>query len=388
MPRSEKHDSDDARNRASKRRRVGTDAASVRCGGCGDVVLFKEALRALRRAGWKAKPLPRRSLDTRYKYVRPGGNPAGAEDVDYVLGEGGVVAEYVKSVAVHGRGSAAAAVGSGGDGIGDDETAGFRDGVESEGSGGTGLSEYCGGGDGVCGSGVRGSDDGVGNGAVGDYGDGDSAGCDGDDTVGLRGGEGGRGDAGSVCAGGDDERGSAESAIRDSVRVDEAHRCGERSGFESLDAAGVAMQDAVVVNAQQQVEGSGRGGVQGRGRGRGTMAVEPAGRGQGPGRGRGCDSGRGRGEGRGRGRDSGRGRERQRGRSTESDQDESDAGSGAESDGGDDTSTRNGEVVPDRQTLCQLYTNTLVVFSPSRERWMTQKKYKHVGTTYIIERIC
>ncbi|ETL48870.1 hypothetical protein L916_01564, partial [Phytophthora nicotianae] len=298
MPCSEKHDSDDARNRASKRRRVGTDAASVRCGGCGDVVLFKEALRALRRAGWKAKPLPRRSLDTRYKYVRPGGNPAGAEDVDYVLGEGGVVAEYVKSVAVHGRGSAAAAVGSGGDGIGVDETAGFRDGVESEGNGGTGLSEYCGGGDGVCGSGVRGSDDGVGNGAVGDYGDGDSAGCDGDDTVGLRGGEGRRGDAGSVCAGGDDERGSAESAIRDSVRVDEAHRCGGRSGFESLDAAGVAMQDAVVVNAQQQVEGSGRGGVQGRGRGRGTMAVEPAGRGQGPGRGRGCDSGRGRGEGR------------------------------------------------------------------------------------------
>ncbi|ETO83916.1 hypothetical protein F444_02137 [Phytophthora nicotianae P1976] len=148
------------------------------------------------------------------------------------------------------------------------------------------------------------------------------------------------------------------------------------------------MQDAVVVNAQQQVEGSGRGGVQGRGRGRCITAVEPAGRGQGQGRGRGRDSGRGRGEARGRGRDSGRGRERQRGRSTKSDQDESDAGSRAESDGGDDTSTHNGEVVPDRQTLCQLYTNTLVAFSPSRERWMTQKKYKHVGTTYIIGRIC
>ncbi|ETM98915.1 hypothetical protein PPTG_24527 [Phytophthora nicotianae INRA-310] len=76
--------------------------------------------------------------------------------------------------------------------------------------------------------------------------------------------------------------------------------------------------------------------------------------------------GRGQGEGRGRGRDSGRGRERQRGRSTESDQDESDTGTRAESDGGDDTSTRNGEVVPDRQTLYQLYTNTLVAFSPSR----------------------
>ncbi|ETP30852.1 hypothetical protein F442_20224 [Phytophthora nicotianae P10297] len=83
MPRSEKHDSDDAGNRASKRRRVGTDAASVRGDGCGDVMLFKEAWRALRGAGWTAKPPPRRSLDTRYKYVRPGGNPAGAEDVDY-----------------------------------------------------------------------------------------------------------------------------------------------------------------------------------------------------------------------------------------------------------------------------------------------------------------
>eukprot|EP00644_Phytophthora_capsici_P016598 jgi/Phyca11/122144/e_gw1.47.229.1 len=136
------------------------------------------------------------------------------------------------------------------------------------------------------------------------------------------------------------------------------------------------MQDAVVVNAQQQVEEFGRGGFQGRGRGRGTTAVEPAGRGSGRGRGRGRDSGRGRGRG------------RQRERSTESDQDESDAGSRAESDGGDDISAHNGEVVPDRQALCQLYTNTLVAFSPSRERWMTQKKYKHVGTTYIIGRIC
>eukprot|EP00644_Phytophthora_capsici_P014362 jgi/Phyca11/98925/e_gw1.3.1286.1 len=82
MPRRGKHDSDDAGNRASKRRRVGTDASSVRGDGCADVVLFKEAWRALRGAGWTAKPPPRRSLDTHYKYVRPGGNPAGAEDVD------------------------------------------------------------------------------------------------------------------------------------------------------------------------------------------------------------------------------------------------------------------------------------------------------------------
>ncbi|KAG1711348.1 hypothetical protein DVH05_008601 [Phytophthora capsici] len=208
MPRREKHDSDDAGNRASKRRRVGTDATSVRGVGCADVVLFKEAWRALRGAGWTAKPPPRRSLDTRYKYVRPGGNPAGAEGIDYVLGEGGVVAEYVKSVAahVHGRGGADAAVGPGGDGIDDDETAGFRDGVEAEGSEGTGLSDYCGGGGEdlvYVGQAME-----LVMGAVGDYGDGGSAGCDGDDTVGLRGGECGRGDAGSVCIGGYDDRGS------------------------------------------------------------------------------------------------------------------------------------------------------------------------------------
>eukprot|EP00644_Phytophthora_capsici_P018908 jgi/Phyca11/132890/e_gw1.254.2.1 len=103
MTRGEKRGLDDARNLYSKRRRDGADSASAQEDGCTDVLLFKEAWRALRGAGWTAKPPSRRSLDTRYKYVRPGGNPAGKENADYVLGEVGVVAEYAKQVALHAR---------------------------------------------------------------------------------------------------------------------------------------------------------------------------------------------------------------------------------------------------------------------------------------------
>ncbi|GMF46854.1 unnamed protein product [Phytophthora fragariaefolia] len=40
-------------------------------------------------------------LDTRYKYVHPGGDSAGTVGVDYVLGEAGVVAEYIKHICPH-----------------------------------------------------------------------------------------------------------------------------------------------------------------------------------------------------------------------------------------------------------------------------------------------
>ncbi|GMF26433.1 unnamed protein product [Phytophthora fragariaefolia] len=50
--------------------------------------------------------------------------------------------------------------------------------------------------------------------------------------------------------------------------------------------------------------------------------------------------------------------------------------------------TVNGNVASDDQTLSQLYSNTLVAFSPAREKWMAKKKYKGVGTAYIIGRVC
>eukprot|EP00644_Phytophthora_capsici_P019414 jgi/Phyca11/133012/e_gw1.294.1.1 len=124
MTRGEKRGLDDARNLYSKSRRDGADSASAQEDGCTDVLLFKEAWRALRGAGWTAKPPSRRSLDTRYKYVRPGGNPAGKENADYVLGE------VAKQVALHAR---TMGLSSCGDGVGGDDVE-----VHGEHSGGTG----------------------------------------------------------------------------------------------------------------------------------------------------------------------------------------------------------------------------------------------------------
>ncbi|KAG2761544.1 hypothetical protein PC116_g9070 [Phytophthora cactorum] len=60
-----------------------------------DRVLFKER-RALRRDGWISKPPPRRSLDTRYRYVKPGHTHDGEEGSDYFLGERSLVDYYLK----------------------------------------------------------------------------------------------------------------------------------------------------------------------------------------------------------------------------------------------------------------------------------------------------
>ncbi|KAG6946127.1 hypothetical protein JG688_00016196, partial [Phytophthora aleatoria] len=60
-----------------------------------DRVLFKER-RALRRDGWISKPPPRRSLDTRYRYVKPGHTHNGEEGSDYFLGERSLVDYYLK----------------------------------------------------------------------------------------------------------------------------------------------------------------------------------------------------------------------------------------------------------------------------------------------------
>ncbi|KAG1688952.1 hypothetical protein DVH05_002938 [Phytophthora capsici] len=57
----------------------------------GAAVAFKDAWAYLRRAGWSHKPPPRKSLDSRYQYVRPGRDAAGVEGDDYLLGEAAVL---------------------------------------------------------------------------------------------------------------------------------------------------------------------------------------------------------------------------------------------------------------------------------------------------------
>ncbi|KAG7380931.1 hypothetical protein PHYPSEUDO_006605 [Phytophthora pseudosyringae] len=56
------------------------------------VLQFRYAWQNFRRVGWTSKPPPGgKSLNCRYRYVRPGGNPRGVEGEDFVLGEDAVV---------------------------------------------------------------------------------------------------------------------------------------------------------------------------------------------------------------------------------------------------------------------------------------------------------
>lgn len=55
---------------------------------------FKSVWRELSKAGWKSKKPSARSLDGRYRYVRPGGDPNGAEGLDYFVGEEAVLGLY------------------------------------------------------------------------------------------------------------------------------------------------------------------------------------------------------------------------------------------------------------------------------------------------------
>ncbi|EGZ18652.1 hypothetical protein PHYSODRAFT_419838, partial [Phytophthora sojae] len=50
--------------------------------------------RELKGRGWPSKRPPRRSLDGRYLYVRPGGDPNGTAGVDFFLSEGTVLEYY------------------------------------------------------------------------------------------------------------------------------------------------------------------------------------------------------------------------------------------------------------------------------------------------------
>ncbi|KAE9163252.1 hypothetical protein PF002_g31906 [Phytophthora fragariae] len=57
-------------------------------------VAFKDAWAVLYRAGWTSKRANGRSLDLRYRYVRPGGDPNGKEGDDFLLGEQAVTNYY------------------------------------------------------------------------------------------------------------------------------------------------------------------------------------------------------------------------------------------------------------------------------------------------------
>ncbi|GMF44199.1 unnamed protein product [Phytophthora fragariaefolia] len=52
---------------------------------------FKSVWRELRGQGWTRKPPPRRGLDDRYFYLRPGGDASGADGVDFFRGEEAVL---------------------------------------------------------------------------------------------------------------------------------------------------------------------------------------------------------------------------------------------------------------------------------------------------------
>ncbi|EGZ12488.1 hypothetical protein PHYSODRAFT_381957, partial [Phytophthora sojae] len=55
---------------------------------------FRSVWRELKAQGWTRKAPPRRRLDDRYFYIRPGGSTSGASGVDYFMGEEGVLEYY------------------------------------------------------------------------------------------------------------------------------------------------------------------------------------------------------------------------------------------------------------------------------------------------------
>ncbi|KAF1789595.1 hypothetical protein GQ600_7289 [Phytophthora cactorum] len=53
----------------------------------GGAALFKDVWGTLVKAGWTSKRSSSRSLDSRYKYIRPGGRHDGEEGTNFLLGE-------------------------------------------------------------------------------------------------------------------------------------------------------------------------------------------------------------------------------------------------------------------------------------------------------------
>ncbi|KAG4042304.1 hypothetical protein PC123_g22200 [Phytophthora cactorum] len=82
-----------------KRRHLAVDAdTSSSTYTYGGAVAFKNAWKALLKGAWTSKPPPRQSRDDRFRYIRPGDDPAGKEGLDILLGESAVM-RFVKVVA-------------------------------------------------------------------------------------------------------------------------------------------------------------------------------------------------------------------------------------------------------------------------------------------------
>ncbi|KAG2808277.1 hypothetical protein PC116_g21311 [Phytophthora cactorum] len=82
-----------------KRRHLAVDAdTSSLTYTYGGAVAFKNAWKALLKGAWTSKPPPRQSRDDRFRYIRPGDDPAGKEGLDILLGESAVM-RFVKVVA-------------------------------------------------------------------------------------------------------------------------------------------------------------------------------------------------------------------------------------------------------------------------------------------------
>ncbi|KAF1780789.1 hypothetical protein GQ600_4985 [Phytophthora cactorum] len=80
-----------------KRRHLAVDAdTSSSTYTYGGAVAFKNAWKALLKGAWTSKPPPRQSRDDRFRYIRPGDDPAGKEGLDILLGESAVM-RFVKA---------------------------------------------------------------------------------------------------------------------------------------------------------------------------------------------------------------------------------------------------------------------------------------------------
>ncbi|KAG3014551.1 hypothetical protein PC120_g12615 [Phytophthora cactorum] len=87
---------------ARKRRRVRSSlegAPTETASALGGVAIFKDVLGWLVKAGWASKRPSSKSLDSSYKYFRPGGRHDGKEGDDYLLGELAVL-RYVENMRV------------------------------------------------------------------------------------------------------------------------------------------------------------------------------------------------------------------------------------------------------------------------------------------------
>lgn len=64
---------------------------------------FRSVWRELKSQGWTSKRPPSRSLDGRYRHIRPGSSADGAEGVDYFLGENAVLKYYANMLRTRSR---------------------------------------------------------------------------------------------------------------------------------------------------------------------------------------------------------------------------------------------------------------------------------------------